>query len=451
MTAVTMLLVSACAPKVIPVPAVSAPRFPDFMAPTIPPAYAGSPSAAGEDRGWRFLQAGDLKSAERELTATLKATPSFYPAETGLGFVELARSDAKAALQHFDRAVDREPSYAPALVGRGQALLALNRDADAAAAFEAAAVADPSLTDLPRRVAVLKFRGLEQTIGAAREAARAGKPDEAARAYESAIASSPDSAFLYRELAVVDRQKGDADAALEHLRKAVALDPTDARSLEQIGDVLDSRNDYEGATKAFSDASAIEPSDALARKIDAIREKVDLARLPPEYRAIDDAPEITRADLAALIGVRLGPLLRARRRDTILITDLRTSWASPWIIAVAGAGVMEPLANHAFQPRSLVRRTDLAQAAARLLSRIAAGKPAQPPPWQGVRRTFSDLSPGHLAHPAASAAVAAGVMSVGADGAFQPSRLVTGAEALEAIGRLESLAGLPSTHRNGQR
>jgi tetratricopeptide (TPR) repeat protein len=450
-TAAAMLLVSACAPKVVPVPVVVTPKFPDFMVPTIPPAYAGSLAAAAEDRGWRYLQVGDLKSAERELSATLKATPDFYPAETALGYVELARKDAKAALQHFDRGAEQQPSDPAALVGRGRAFLALNRDADAAAAFEAATVADPSLTDLRRQVEVLKFRGLQQTIGAAREAVQAGKPDEAVRAYERAIASSPDSPFLYRELAIAERQKGDADAALEHFRKAVALDPSDARSLEQIGDLLDSRDDHEGAAKAFNEANAIEPTDALARKIDAIREKVELARLPAEYRAIDDAPELTRADLAALIGVRLGPLLRARRRDAVPITDLRTTWASPWIVAVAGAGVMEPFANHAFQPRSLVRRTDLAQAAARLLSRIAAGNPAQAAAWQSARRTFSDLSPGHLAYPAASAAVAAGVMSVGPDNAFQPSRPVTGAEALVAIGRLETLAGLPSSRGSGHR
>src|ERR1700730_3502242 len=196
-TAAAMLLVSASAPKVIPVPVVSTPKFPDFIVPTIPTAYAGSLAAAAEDRGWRFLQAGDLKSAERELAATLKATPEFYPAEAGLGYVGLTRKDGNAGAQHFDRAVEQHPSYPAALVGRGKALLALNRDADAAAAFEAATVADPSLTDLGRPVAGLKFRGLEQTMGAAREAARAGRLDEAVNVYARAIASSPDSPFLY--------------------------------------------------------------------------------------------------------------------------------------------------------------------------------------------------------------------------------------------------------------
>jgi len=174
-----------------------------------------------------------------------------------------------------------------------------------------------------------------------------------------------------------------------------------------------------------------------------------LASLPAEYRAIDESPQITRADLAAVIGVRLGPLLQNndRRRDAVLITDIRTSWAANWIMAVARAGVMEPFANHAFQPRAMVRRTDLATAVYRLLGRIAALHPDNPKTWDNARVRFSDLSPSHLAYPAASAAVTAGVLKA-PDNAFQPSRPVTGAEAIEAIAKLEAMAGLPAATKN---
>ncbi len=45
----------------------------------------------------------------------------------------------------------------------------------------------------------------------------------------------------------------------------------------------------------------------------------------------------------------------------------------------------------------------------------------------------------HLAYPAASAATAAGVMGVDADGAFRPSRNVTGAEATAALDVLRQM------------
>ena len=440
-----VVLLSACAPKIVPAPVVIAPKFPEFMRPAVPPAMADSPAAASTSRGWAFLQGGDLKTAEREFVAALKTTPAFYPAETSLGYVELARKDARAALPHFDRALDLNALHddVAAFLGRAAALLSLNRDADALAAFEGALAADPSQTELARRVEVLKFRRAEQGLARARDAARGGRLDEAVQAYTAAIASSPDSAFLYRELAGVERQNGNADAALEHFRQAAALDPGDAKTLAQIGEILEARGDFDEAAKAYTDALAIEPNADLDKRLEDMRATTALARLPAEYRAIDRAAQITRADLAALIGIRLGGVLAsARRGDAALITDVRNNWAANWIMSVARAGIMEPFPNHAFQPRTVVRRTDLAQAVARILARIAAQHPARAKAWAAARLKFSDLSPGHLAYSAASIAVASGVMKTVGDNGFQPSRAVTGADAIEAIAKIEALAGL---------
>ena len=443
----SVVLLSACAPKMVPAPVVTVPTFPEFMRPVVPPAMAGSPAAASASRGWALLQAGDLKTAEREFGTALKAMPTFYPAETSLGYVELARKDAKAALPHFDRALDLNAQHddVAAFIGRGQALLALNRETDALAAFESALAADPSQTDLARRVEVLRFRNVEQGLARARAAARGGRLDEAALAYKAAIATSPDSAFLYRELAGVERRKDADDEALEHFRRAASLDPGDAASLGQIGEILEARGDFEGAVKAYTDALALEPGADLERRLDGVRAKAALERLPAEYRAIDQAAQISRADLAALIGIRLGALLPAARRgDAALITDVRNNWAATWILSVTRAGIMEPFANHAFQPRTIVRRTDLALAVARILAlpRIAGQNSARAKTWESARLKFNDLSPSHLAYPAASMAVASGVMKTAGENTFQPSRAATGAEAIDAMAAIQALAGL---------
>jgi len=431
----------ACAPRTIAVPVVTAPKFPEFVRPEVPAALAGSDAVFMYDRGWRFLQAGDFRSAERDLALTLRTTPTFYPAEAASGYVALAQSDGNTALTHFDRALARQPDYTSALVGKGQALLALNREAEAIAAFESALAANPTLVDLRRRIEVLRFRNVERGLAAAREAARTGRRDDAIRAYTDAIASSPESAFLYRELAVVERQGGDADAALTHFRKAVELDQSDASSHAQIGELLEARGDADGALAAYGASLAIEPNPTVEGKRDALVARGELAKLPESYRAIDAAPQITRGDLAALIGVRLGQLLQTMpTRDPSVITDVRAHWAENWIIAVARAGVMESYENHTFQPGAAVRRIDLAQALSSLLARAA------PTPllktWQGARVTMPDLAPDHLAFPATSLAMTAGVMTLDPDGRFQPSRTVTGHEAVEAIQRLAVIAGL---------
>jgi tetratricopeptide (TPR) repeat protein len=438
-----LLMASACAPALAPAPVVTAPKYPEFVRPAVPAEFAGSAAAINENRGWAFLQSGDLKTAEHEFTAALKNDARFTPAVAALGYLDLARKDAKTALSRFDKALAERPEDVGTLAGRGQALLALDRTADAIAAFEAALALDSSLIDVRRRVDVLKFRTLEREIADARQAAGAGRLDDAAARYERAIAAQPDSPFLYRELAAIERRQDKTDAALEHFRQAVALDPSDARSLVQIGDILDARGELDESIAAYEKAVELEPAPEVEKKLADARDRAALATLPAEFRAIDEASQVTRADLAALIGVRLAPLLQASsQNEAALITDVRTNWAQPWIMAVARAGIMEPFANHAFQPRTLVRRSDLAVAAARILERIAAQHPAAASAWENSRLQFSDLAPGHLAYPAASAAVAANVLKTTSDKAFQPSRPVTGAEAVEAITQLESLAGL---------
>jgi hypothetical protein len=135
----------------------------------------------------------------------------------------------------------------------------------------------------------------------------------------------------------------------------------------------------------------------------------------------------------------------------VVVTDIRTHWASTWIVAVAQAGVMEPYANHAFQPRTIVRRIDLAQVVSRLLTKVAEATPGQPHVWQSARLKFTDLAAGHLAYPAASAAVASGVMAVGPNNGFQPSQLVSGQEASDAIDRIDSMVRVnPTRGKSGR-
>ena len=120
-------------------------------------------------------------------------------------------------------------------------------------------------------------------------------------------------------------------------------------------------------------------------------------------------------------------------------------------MATARAGVVEPFANHTFQPRSVVRRVDFAQAVGRLLNVIASVTPTQARSWQAARGRFPDLATSHLAYPSASAAVASGVMETGPDGSFAPTRVVTGEEAIAALDRLRVLAGPAQTQASDRR
>ncbi len=436
-----IILLAACGAKSVAVPAPGAPHYPDFIYPEPPAGTA--PLAAEQHRlGWQWLQAGDLRAAERSFANALKYAPSLYPSEAGLGYVGLAKKDYKAAISHFDRAVVADAAYTPALVGRGEAWLALGDRDEALASLVAAVAADPGLTALQSRIDVLRFRGLQDHVAVARKMAEAGQLPDARAAYERAIRASPQSPFLYRELSAVERREGLLEAALTHAQKAAALEPTEARNLVQIAEIHEAQGDFVRAADAYGSAVAIEPSAEIDVRIDDLRAKAAFAAMPPEYQGIEAALTVTRAQLAALFGVRLEALLkRAPRQNATVMTDTRGNWAAPWILAVSRAGIMEPNPNHTFQPNAQVRRGDLALAVSRAVTLLATGDPTRAATLRNARRRFPDLAPGNLNYGAASVAVESGVMTAAEDGSFQLARLVTGAEAVAVVKKLEDLSG----------
>jgi tetratricopeptide (TPR) repeat protein len=420
-----------------PIPA-GAPKHPDFAFPVSP---AGAPAAQLQyiDRGWQYLQLDDFRNAEREFSAALKQQPSFYPAEAGLAYLALARGSEKDAAERFERALKVEPAYVPALIGRGQALLELDRTGDALASFEAALARDSSLTALRTRVDVLRLSVMQEMLARAKAAADARRWDEAKAAYQRAISASPESAFLYRELAFVEQRAGQTADALEHYRRAVQLDAADARSLAAIGGLLEGQGDVVGALSSYERARAIDPAEVPESVVARLREAVKLSRLPAEYRAIPSETSLTRAQMASLIGVRLEPLIAKARPQQVIITDIRNHWAQPWIVPVVRAGIMDTLPNYEFEPARGVRRGEFAATVSRLLTLIGALKPQLAKKWASAQVKIADVPPAHLSYPAVSLAVASGVMPLsGAN--FDLLRPVSGAEAMEVIGRLEVLA-----------
>jgi hypothetical protein len=276
----------------------------------------------------------------------------------------------------------------------------------------------------------------------ARRAAEQGHLDEARRAYALAIQASPDSAFLYRELAVVESRSGSDDQAIEHLRKAMSLDASDAKAAVLLGDALVRLNRFDEAVHAYESAQALEPSPDTDRRLDEARRRAEMARLPPEYQAIATAGEATRGDVAAVIGVRLGAALPPTGgRPGALVTDIRGHWAAPWILDLVRAGIMDPLPNHTFQPRQRVRRADFAGTVSRLLTLAAARKPAAAADWRAARVKIADVPPTHPAYPAISQAVASGVLPLGPGETFQPARPLTGRDLVDAVSRLEAILG----------
>ena len=156
--------------------------------------------------------------------------------------------------------------------------------------------------------------------------------------------------------------------------------------------------------------------------------------LPEPLRAIGDALRITRAELAALVVERVGALKsRQPAARGEVASDLSRTWARPQVLRAIELGLMDVYPNHTFQPSGVVRRGELAVVAARVLDLVGWGRSNGPAP--------KDMSPSHLQYSSVVRVVGAGVMQNAPSGAFEPWRIVTGAEAktvVEALTRLSA-------------
>jgi hypothetical protein len=177
-----------------------------------------------------------------------------------------------------------------------------------------------------------------------------------------------------------------------------------------------------------------DPEDAAARAgVRSARESLALLSMPEEYRAIDQAPRISRADLAALFAVRLPATQSPGESESRVLVDISGSWAREYIATVVALGIMDPYPNHTFQPGALVRRVDVARAAARVLDRWRWPPGTSPAP--------SDMAPTHLDYGAVGRVLGAGLMGLTTAGAFEPWRAVSGRETIDVLDALARLGG----------
>ncbi|MPZ18067.1 MAG: tetratricopeptide repeat protein [Luteitalea sp.] len=451
--AIVLLLsvAAACARRTAPVTPPATPAYPQFPFPAVTDDLARTAGTLTTDhqRAWSLLQTGRADQAARDFERVLSRESTFYPAATGLGFSELAQKQADAALEHFDRALGHAPAYAPALLGRAETLLMLQRDGDALAAYEAALSADPGLTNVRQRIEVIRFRAVQADVAAAEQARQRGELPRARAYYQRAITASPESGFLYRDLAQVERELGELDRALAHVERAIALDPSDAVSYQVLGQLREQQGKRDAALAAYREAASLDPTLDVAPRIEALEARTEVERLPAAYQTIPGAVAIGRGDLAAMFGIRLAPVIERASQSSVLLTDTRRHWAESWILGVAQSGIMDVYGNHTFQPEARLTRGELATAASRVLALIGTSRPALAASWDRARQSFADMESSHLLYAEASRAVAAGIMRVREDGTFAPAETVSGSEAVAAVERLAQLAeeaGLTVNH-----
>ena len=251
---------------------------------------------------------------------------------------------------------------------------------------------------------------------------------------------------FYRELAALEAARGALDAAEDHARRAVAIDAERRRV------ACGTRRGARGARALPRRGSRLRqgrrpsiPARRGANAATALREKANASAMPAEFRDLPSAATVTRAQVAALIGiatstvvVERAPKRRGGGRDR-----------RPGSLGGALDSAGDPGRHHGdlaephLPARRDVRRVDLAQVVSQLLA-VAGGRSGRSTSRAGAPRGRG-LST--FRRPVCSTTPAALAIVVRRDGhaataiaSSRPARS-TGAELVAAIDRIEQLAG----------
>lgn len=424
---VAVVLAVACAKRVVPPP----PEGEDYVSPLAAPGEVSAGEARELRSAWLDVLAGDPAAAARRYEKLLKRRPALFPAQVGLGYARLRAGRAAEAAAVFEAVLASRPDDVPALVGAGSTAFR-GGDLDAAIGLyrraQAVAPDDPLVR---KRLGALRLQATERRMSLAQAALERGDAETAAREYTGALEAAPEVAGVRIALADLLVARGDVPGALALLE----ADPSgDRQAALRRGGLLMEQQEFGPAAEVYRDLLARDPGDEAARAGErAARTGLELLSLPEEYRRLPEAERITRADLAALVVVRVRALGRAGAGEPRVAVDIGTSWAREYVARALALGIMEVYPNHTFQPEAIVRRVDLARAAARALERLGWPRSAASAP--------ADMSRSHLDYAAVERVLGAGLMSLSASGAFEPWRVVSGREAVEVVDALARLSG----------
>ena len=422
-----LALPAACARPRAPHP----PQGEDYLYPAPRAGELRQDEASRFEKAWRDVLAGGADSGASGFTEILKRRPGLAPAQTGFGYARLRAGRYREAAEAFEAVLRAHPDYVPALIGAGSAALRLSEPERALGYYKLAEQIAPGQPLATRRLAELKLQVTERRVAAARAALERGDRAAATAEYRRALEAAPEVGALRVEYANLLLASGDAAGAVEALRS----DPVgDRNALLRLAELLTDQMDHAGALDAYRRLLQRDPKDVEAQQLAfAARDALELEGLPPEFRHIVDAPRITRADLAALVAVKLPALKQVEGGDPDVAVDISGSWAREYILQALAHDVMDVYPNHTFQPGAIARRGDLARAVARVLELVK--HPVEPAP------AISDMSRNNLFFEAASRAVAAGLMDLTPAGAFEAWRPVSGRDATDVIEGLARLVG----------
>ena len=290
------------------------------------------------DKLWkRFLTGKEDAKVFADLEKFLKKNPDVLPALEIQAYLDLYAGRLGDAERRLQTVLSKRPSEPMAALYLGEFAYSRGDFVRANDLYSRLRAPGPSVPGLDMKRQRSLLLAMETFLQDARRAAAENRLPDAERSYRQALQLAPREPSLHGQLAEVLKRAGrTADAEVELRLQTQFSGP----ALTLVA------SDNELAVAGLDDLGR------WGNQIERLRE-------------IRAAKTITREQLAALL-VRYFPQLTEFRQSAELMTDVEGSWAESAIKTAVAAGLLDPTANHMFQPARTVNRGEFGVALGRL-------------------------------------------------------------------------------------
>lgn len=387
---------------------------------------------------WEALKAGRVEQARKYLAKLGPANPI---REAGLAYADLLAGNMPEAEARFRSSVEGTPSMVPSRVGLVQ-IYESRRDRDKAfAEYREIIKLDPGNRWARPRFEALRDDLVREATADARTALASGNRETAKRGFLRVLEYAPDATAAHLELARIFRQEKAKDEAVAHYQAVMAAGPADKALRHEYAEFLAEAGELGLSLEVLQKLAADEPRDtAIIKRVEEIKAKLGVYEIPSQYDSIPALESIAREDLAALIGVKFEESLAAPGGRTEILVDIAASWAQRYIVTVASLEIIRTSVNHTFQPRRIINRAELADAAVRLIDVLQTRGAKFVPLVESRRIQIADVAPDNVFYASIAKALAYQVMTLTPDRKFEPERTVSGEEAIRVFDIIRDLA-----------
>ncbi len=383
------------------------------------------------EEAWKNLRIGNGKKAREILSKLGDKNPFYY---VGLGYVSYILQDLQAAEGYFRASLADHPRLILSHLGLAQIYEEAGEGDLAFIEYREILKIDPEHPWARPRYDSLQKTQTDAQLNSARTYMAEANTEAGKESYLKALYYSPKNTEAHLALAEMYSNEDSYENALVHLEAAYAMDPQNTDLLRIYGNTLFQLEDNKRSLEIYEELLAIDPDNEDVRsRIEIIKNRLGIFELPSQYDSIQFSEAITKEEISALIGVKFKDYLQKPNQKPPIIIDIATSWASKFIIQMASLGIIDVYPNHAFQPKKVITRAEMAETLNRVISNLKRKgyKLIQQIPPETIQ--ISDVSPDNFYYRPIVLILSYDFMSLSPGKKFHPDMAVSGTEAIRVL------------------